>query len=213
MVFLRTLLFVAVVVAIVIGILRLTLIRWWQIPSDDPQLSASLAPGLSAGDWVLLWRGTEPNFTSLVLCDDPANEGEIVIGRILGEGGDSVVAKGNIVSVNGSKGYSPTTCEPAKLLVESPDTGEEVELRCSVEEFGSTWYHKATLVGGSAQAGFVDTQVEPNHVFLISDNRVFPFDSRHFGPVPRASCEERVFFRLWSADGFGDAKNRFDFIR
>lgn len=211
--FLRSLLITAAFFALVIGIFRLTVIRWWQIPTDDPQLTSSLAPTLQPGDWVLLWRGTEPGFTALALCDDPENDGEVVIGRILGEAGDTVVATGNNVVVNGTKGYSPANCEEARLLVPSPDTGEDVELGCTIEEFGSNWYHKATLRGGSFQAGSFDEQVEPNEVFLVSDNRVFPYDSRHFGSVSKSACRERVFFRLWSANGYGDSENRFDLIR
>lgn len=211
--FLRSIIITAAVIAAGIGILRLTVIRWWQIPLDDPTLTASLAPSLRAGDWVLLWRGTDPGFTDLALCDDPENDGEVVIGRVLGQGGDTVIADGNKVTVNGTRGYSPSSCDEGKVTVESPDTGESVELRCSVEEFGSSWYHKATLPGGSFQAGSFDEQVEPNNVFLVSDNRVFPYDSRHFGAVAKGACRERLFFRLWSKEGFGDVKNRFDFIR
>ena len=211
--FLRTIVITAAVIGAVIGILRLTVIRWWQIPVDDPQLTTSVAPSLKAGDWVLLWRGTDPGFTSLVLCDDPENEGEIVIGRILGESGDTVIATAENISVNGTRGYSPANCDDANILVEAPGSGEEVELKCSIEEFGSAWYHKATLAGGSYQAGGFDEQVEPNRFFLVSDNRVFPYDSRHFGTVPKSACRERVFFRLWSKDGYGDSENRFDLIR
>lgn len=213
MTFLRTMVITAAVLAAIVGILRLTVIRWWRVPTDDPQLTASLAPSLNAGDWVLLWRGTEPGFTDLVLCDDPENDGEVVIGRILGEDGDTVVARGGDVKVNGRRGYSPTNCEESHIIVEAPDTGEEIELRCSVEEFEGDWYLKATTPGEGYRAGSFDQQVEPNEVFLVSDNRVFPYDSRHFGSLPKAACPERVLFRLWSTRGYGDAENRFDLIR
>jgi hypothetical protein len=47
----------------------------------------------------------------------------------------------------------------------------------------------------------------------VSDNRQFPWDSREFGAVPRATCTEAVVFRLVSKDGFFDVANRFTLIR
>jgi signal peptidase I len=49
-------------------------------------------------------------------------------------------------------------------------------------------------------------------VFLASDNRHYHDDSRDFGTVVRASCQERVVFRFWSARGWFDQKRRMTFI-
>jgi hypothetical protein len=59
----------------------------------------------------------------------------------------------------------------------------------------------------------VDTTVEDGKVFLVSDNRLLPYDSRDFGQVDRSTCTETVVFRLVSAEGFFDAASRFTFIR
>jgi hypothetical protein len=50
-------------------------------------------------------------------------------------------------------------------------------------------------------------------VYLVSDNRQFPYDSRDFGLVERATCKEMVFFRLLSAEGWKDVAHRFSLIR
>ena len=50
-------------------------------------------------------------------------------------------------------------------------------------------------------------------LFLISDNRYLPFDSRDFGPVPKASCQETVVFRLVSRLGFSDVGSRLSWIQ
>ena len=55
--------------------------------------------------------------------------------------------------------------------------------------------------------------VPSGHVYLVSDNRQFPWDSREFGPVERTTCAETVFFRLVSKDGFFDVANRLTVIR
>ena len=59
--FLRYLGWTLFIAGAVIGLARLTVIRWWQVPLGDPYLEASLAPSLQGGDWVLLWRGTAPS--------------------------------------------------------------------------------------------------------------------------------------------------------
>ena len=38
--FIRAVGFTIVVLGIVIGLLRLTCLRWWQVPEDDPELAA-----------------------------------------------------------------------------------------------------------------------------------------------------------------------------
>ena len=58
------------IVAVVV-LFRLTALRWWKVPADDPYLVASVAPTLRAGDWVLLWRLTPPSPGSLTLCPEP----------------------------------------------------------------------------------------------------------------------------------------------
>jgi hypothetical protein len=50
-------------------------------------------------------------------------------------------------------------------------------------------------------------------VALVSDNRRFPYDSRDYGPVERATCTDTVFFRLIGPGGFFDASRRFQYVR
>ena len=56
-------------------------------------------------------------------------------------------------------------------------------------------------------------EVSEGNVFLVSDNRAFAFDSRTYGAIPRASCKESVFFRVYGAKGLGDSASRFVYIR
>ena len=57
-----------------------------------------------------------------------------------------------------------------------------------------------------------DVRIADDKVFLLSDNRLLPYDSRDFGLVDRDSCTETVVFRLFSKDGYFDADRRFMFI-
>lgn len=207
---LRVAVFVAVVLGLLVAVLRLTCLRWWQVPLDDPDLAASVAPTLGAGDWLILWRGTAPGFGDLVLCPDPENPGQVFIGRIAAEGGDVLkVDATGAMTVNNARVRSERSCEERQVVVENPRTGDEVELRCDVEKLGGV-YHQRALVPASdpLPPAPLKREVERGSVFLISDNRAFPFDSRDFGSLPSAACAETIVFRLVSRLGFSHVKSR-----
>jgi type IV secretory pathway protease TraF len=56
-------------------------------------------------------------------------------------------------------------------------------------------------------------KVTEGGVFLLSDNRSFPYESRQYGSVQRETCKETVLFRLVSSRGYGDWNRRFTYIR
>src|SRR5262245_2001816 len=127
---LRVAFWIAVVLGIVIGALRLTVLRWWQVPTDDPVLEASIAPTLRGGDWVLLWRATAPRFGSLVICPDPDNAGRYIIGRIVGEAGDNLTIDGDRIQVNDHDARTESACSDYKFRLNDPDSKSEVEEHC-----------------------------------------------------------------------------------
>ena len=207
--------FFVVIIGALVGVLRLTCLRWWQVPADDPDLSASLAPTLQGGDWIILWRATEPSFGDLVLCPDPEDPAEVVIGRIAGEPGDLLaIDTSGRLEINGSRITSDSNCNQPKLTVEHPRSGEEIELRCDIEQLGGR-YHQRALVPARAPLKPIASkrEVAAGTVYLISDNRYLPFDSRDFGPLARASCGETVIFRLVSRLGFSDVAARLSWIQ
>jgi signal peptidase I len=207
--------FFVVIVGALVGVLRLTCLRWWQVPEDDPDLAASIAPTLRGGDWIILWRATDPSFGDLVLCPDPEDPAEVVIGRIAGEPGDLLVndSSGRL-EINGSRITSDSACNVPRFTVEHPRSGEEIELRCDIETLGGR-YHQRALVPAKAPLKPIagKREVAAGTVFLISDNRYLPFDSRDFGPLAKASCRETVIFRLVSRLGFSDVAARLSWIQ
>ena len=56
------------------------------------------------------------------------------------------------------------------------------------------------------------SQVPDDHIFLVSDDRHLPFDSRNYGTLEREACKETVMFRVVGQGGFGDVERRFTFI-
>ncbi|HTV18186.1 MAG TPA: signal peptidase I [Polyangiaceae bacterium] len=212
--FIRVLGFTVLTLGALVGVLRLTCLRWWQVPPDDAELAASISPTLGPGDWVILWRATSPGFGDLVMCPDPEDPEEVFIGRIAAEGGDQFkIDETGMITVNNSRMRSERACESAKFTIENPRTGDEIELRCDIELLGGVHHPRAlpppkTTIKPVA----VTREVEPGSLFLISDNRLFPFDSRDFGPLPKASCKEAIKFRLVSRLGFSDVKSRLTVI-
>lgn len=210
---LKFLFWFALVVGVIVGALRLTVLRWWRVPADDPQLVASIAPSLRGGDLVLLWRGSPPSFGDLVVCDSPEYEGEKVIGRIAAEARDSIEIKREQLTVNGSIVRPETACDERTFIVPHPTTEAEVEQHCDMEALGGRTHMRGQASDSKYPIRDVKTEVGEGMVFLVSDNRLFPYDSRHYGSVDRTTCKETVFFRLVSAQGYFDRDGRFTVVR
>ncbi len=187
--------------------------RMWTMPSDDGLLAVSVMPTLEAGDVLLLWRLGTPAFGELVRCPDPEAPGRFVVGRILGEQGDKIVAEQTSVTVNDKVVSSRRACNPAQLSVLDPKTGEPFDLSCEIEEAGGVEYTRARATHPpSLQVMPFQTKVQAGNVFLASDNRYYHDDSRDFGAVPKDGCHERIVFRLWSARGWFDEARRMTLI-
>lgn len=213
--FLRGLFWLLLLAGIVVGAARLTCLRWWQVPEDDPTLTTSLAPSLAPGDWVLLWRLTPPGFGDLVLCPDPGEAGQVVVGRIVGEGGDHLtVDEDGLIQINNIRQSSEGVCaRRATIQVSHPRSGDPVELRCDIEILGGVHHQRARRPSAGVKPAAVSADVKPGKLFLISDNRYYPFDSRDYGAVPIESCSEAVFFRLVSRLGFSDVASRLSLVQ
>jgi len=209
----RFFLWTAVVLGVVVGVARLTAIRWWQVPEDDPMLAASITPSVRAGDWVLLWRATPPPFGALVVCPDPEDPARVVIGRLVGEEGDTLTIEGDKILLDDKEAHTESACAEVMFEVEDPVTGSLVEQYCDIEALGGVAHMRGTFGGVGRQKTRSSRVVSEGNVFLVSDNRAYPHDSRHYGAVERATCKESLFFRLTSAEGWGDVKHRMTYIR
>ncbi len=209
--FLRITLWTSLIIAALIGALRLSAIRWWQLPQNDPYFEASVSPTLHGGDWVILWRASAPKFGDLVLCPEPKTN-RPVIGRIIGESNDHLTISGSSITMNNVVLATDGSCD--RFRVRDPSNSGEVEQTCSMEAVGGHTHPRGNVaVQTEPKPPDAEFDVPGGQVFLISDNRALPWDSREFGPVDRATCVETVVFRLVSKDGFFDVANRLSLIR
>ncbi|HEX5099017.1 MAG TPA: S26 family signal peptidase [Polyangiaceae bacterium] len=192
--------------------LRLSAIRWWRIPADDPYLDASITPSLRGGDLVLLWRMTPPSLGSLALCPEPKHPERVVIGRMMGEERNTVKIDGSRVLINERQQSTEGSCADEHFKVTPPTGGAEVEQHCSMEVV-SGLTHMRGDAEATAELAAYEVELHTGQVALVSDNRRFPYDSRDYGVVERSTCTETVFFRLVGAEGFFDASRRFQYVR
>jgi signal peptidase I len=207
----RNLLWILIPLAIVYGGLRGFALRIWQVPIDDPELAASVAPTLRPGDWVILWRATKPPVASLVVCPDPEEPELPVMGRLLGEPGDRIRIHGPTIYRNGMMVHPTRACDERVFSVIDPVSSEEVPLTCSYESVGANEYMRGQMEGdGEHIVKEVETGV--GEVYLVSDNRRYPFDSRDFGALPEESCRESVVFLWWGTEGFFGTTRRMKLV-
>lgn len=211
---LRFLLWTALVLGALALVLHLTVLRAWRVPVNDPVLEASLAPTLRSGDLVLLWRLTEPTFGDLVMCPEPDYPERVVVGRVFGESGDVIRFDKGIPSVNGESPTFERRCVDSHFEVTHPDDESKVlKQQCRWEEIANRLYMAGSTADYGAPRDWEDVTVPPGHLYLVSDNRLFPYDSRDYGAVPRETCRETVVFRLVGRQGWGDREARMTVIQ
>jgi type IV secretory pathway protease TraF len=121
-----------------------------------------------------------------------------------------VVVESN-VTLNGKQAPTERACEQFEVI--DPNTGQEVKQRCDIEALEGQAHMRGSTAGQRLAPSPEEREVGTGHVFLLSDNRQYPYDSRDFGTVERATCREAVVFRLVSKDGYFDQPNRFTFIQ
>jgi signal peptidase I len=210
---LRFLVWSALILAVIVGLARAVAIRWIRLPVNDPTFEASILPSLAGGDLVIAARITRPTFGDLVLCPEPDYPTRYVVGRIAGEGGDEVRIVNGVPYVNGQKFIVERGCDPGYFEYPHPDDESIVKQQCEWEAL-ATHLHKVGSIGNhTVSPSESQTDVEEGRLFLLSDNRLHPYDSRDFGTVDAATCKETIVLRLVSRDGWLDADHRIDYIQ
>jgi signal peptidase I len=212
--FTRLLVWVAILFGALLGFLRLTALRWVRLPSEkaDPVFALSVMPSLKGGDLVVTFRLGEPDFGDLVLCPEPGAPQRFVVGRIVGKAGDRVRIVNTKPEVNGDSFVVERGCDPPTFSYVHPDTGESVEQPCQIESVGGGMHRMGDVGSHKVVPENREYTVPEDSWFLLSDNRMAPYDSRDYGYVPASSCKERVFARLVSEKGWTDVESRMSYI-
>jgi signal peptidase I len=202
----RNLLWLAAILGAIGVLLYLFVFDTWVVPGDDPLLTAAIQPTLSPDDRILTQRGSTPKMGELARCIIPDGSGKYVIGRVFGGGGETVEINNERVTVNGKGPASRFSCGIVSVV--HPVSGDAVPLTCTMEGDGSSTY--GVLAHPEYREEPRSAKVEPEHLFLVSDDRHIHKDSRDFGAVEASTCEH-VVFRLWG-QSFSDASHRFNVL-
>lgn len=181
----------------------------WRVPVDDPMLSASIEPTLSAGDLLVFTRRTEVSRGNLLRCDDPQAPGRYIIARAISPAGDHLDLAGEVVSIDGRRTPSPRACDRPSMTIHDPQSNEDVTLACSIEEYGEMTFQALRSQDHPEPPAHVT--IETGTWYLVSDDRHVHLDSRDFGAIDPRTCKH-IVFRLVGAAGFGDAKKRLSVI-
>lgn len=197
------------ILAAFVGVLMLTVVEVWTVPTDDPLLSASIQPNMMAGDVLLVGRRSKADQGELVRCLDPDAPGRYVLGRVVGLPGEEVHIHDDTMRINGKREPTGSPCDPPTLTLTVPQNSLEVDLACHFEEFAGR--RQGIIRGITDHDAEFRGKVEAGKLFLASDNRRIHLDSRDFGAVNPDTCLQ-IVYRLWSAAGIGDAKGRFTFL-
>jgi signal peptidase I len=196
----------------VLGLVALVLYAFvvdvWRVPTDDPREAASIEPTLSAGDLVLVSRHATVARGNLLRCPDPQAPGRFVVARAIGVPGEHVEITGEVVTLDGKRLPSPRACDTPRVTLHDPQSEQDVDLQCSVEDFGERefWSLRADKAEPPTKA-----TVEPGRWYLVSDDRHVHVDSRDFGQIDVSTCLH-IVFRLEGAAGFADEKKRLSII-
>src|ERR1700722_8676925 len=181
----------------------------WTIPSDAPMESASIEPTLSAGDVVLISRHTSIARGNLLRCADPQAPGRFVVARAIAPEGETLEIRNEVVTLDGKRMPSPRACDPSEMRLHDPQSGDDVNLHCSVEEYGERDF--SALRENDHPEPPTKAVVEGGRWYLVSDDRHIHVDPRDFGQIDPSPCRH-VVFRVESGAGFGDSKKRLSIV-
>jgi signal peptidase I len=211
----RWTLWIVLVLGVVLGVLRYWFVEFWTVPDEptNPRAWAN-APNLEPGDFVLVWRGGDSHVGDLLLCPDPAADppkSKMLVARVIGLPGDKIEYDGGSLRINNFRIGSVVCSGPPRKILDA--AGAETVLNCVGEETGSS---RHDILVAESQAVALQTQVPPDKLFLLSDNRVAPWthDSREpeVGMLDAAECKKKVVVRLWSKLGWSDSPRRMGFL-
>ena len=196
---LRLTLWYVVVLAAVL-VLRSFLFEPFQIPSS------SMVPTLLVGDYILVnkftWGIRLPVLNTKVIelgqprrgdvmVFFPPNRPEYFIKRVIGLPGDRIAYRGKVLYVNGEE-------VPQELMMQMPPAAPTYQIL--EENLGGTHHVVRKELQRSGPDNFEIT-VEPEHYFMMGDNRDNSDDSRMgVGYVPADNLEGKALFRFFSVN-------------
>jgi len=142
-------------------------------------------------------------------CADPQAPGRYIVARAIAKFGDHIELSGEAVSIDGKRTPSPRSCDPPYMVIHDPQSNEDVNLACSIEEYGDMNF--SALRSTDHPEPPAKVTIEAGKWYLVSDDRHVHLDSRDLGQIDPNTCKH-IVFRLVGAGGFADGKKRLTII-
>jgi signal peptidase I len=202
----KLLLNLAAVLVIVAVLLRMTFVEVVTVTDNG------MAPTLVYGDQVLVWKGAHVDMADVVVCENPAQSGQRLIGRAVAFAGHTIHTDFNgMLYVDNNQ---TTTQGAGRVHFYDVTRKRDQDMLVGQIDYFGKHSHEFFLENGD-QLSLPTYRVEKG-VYLLGDNRSErSFDSREVGEVDPDHCLGQVFMR-WKPAPLGSDElhhHMLDFIR
>lgn len=156
----------------------------------------AMAPTMTIGDRVLVWKTQELPLGAVALCAHPVQPGVYVMGRVVGRPDHVVSIERGGLQINGD---APDLDTQGFVTFHDAEIGRAVRMR-KIHEDILDRDHFIFVQDGREPRMRRAHRVERG-LFLMNDNRTHRGeDSRTYGEVDPSACVGRVFMRLSAAE-------------